>query len=251
MAARVPDRLTVRFVGGFGQLIISWQLYAMIAAGAERGHRAGASRGPEIGAVPAGPTAERSAQARRLLCARLSTGAGLRTISMTASALTAAASSRRCRTADAATNGFVTESEAGTAQHEAQRRDGQRNEQGDGDDGERAREPGPEQDEAERDPDLIAFPHGGDGGVDGIPGEPAAWQPPPQASSWRGPRSRPRSGTLPGRVHHDRSPQVAAADCPGSSRISPSPVRNALGAQVIGSTPRPVRQCGAAWVWAV
>jgi hypothetical protein len=44
-------------------------------------------------------------------------------------------------------------------------------------------------------------------------------------------------------------PQAAMVDSPGSSRIKPSPVRNALGAQVIGSTPRPVRKCGAGWVW--
>lgn len=37
-------------------------------------------------------------------------------------------------------------------------------------------------------------------------------------------------------------PQVALLVLPASSRMSPSPVRKAFGAQVIGSTPRPVRK---------
>lgn len=37
-------------------------------------------------------------------------------------------------------------------------------------------------------------------------------------------------------------PQAALVISPGPSLMSPSPVRNALGAHVIGSTPRPVRK---------
>ncbi len=43
-------------------------------------------------------------------------------------------------------------------------------------------------------------------------------------------------------------PQFAVLDSPGDKRMSPSPLRNAFGAQVIGSTPSPVRRCGGGWV---
>lgn len=63
--------------------------------------------------------------------------------------------------------------------------------------------------------------------------------------------ARRRRPVLGSGFQSERSPHVAVLDSPGCRRISPSPLRNALGAHVIGSTPSPVRQYGSGCVWAV
>jgi hypothetical protein len=66
----------------------------------------------------------------------------------------------------------------------------------------------------------------------GLAGCPCRALPPRQ----RDPRSRARA-----RTHDNRAPHLVVCGSPGSSRTRPSPLANPLGAQVMGSVPRPCR----------
>ena len=89
------------------------------------------------------------------------------------------------------TGHLLAEGEARAAQHDAERGERERDEQRERDRRERLREPGPQHDQAEDEPDVVRLPHRPDRVADDLPGRAAPPAPPAVRSQNPPPKSAP------------------------------------------------------------